>query len=147
MHIASIEVALEVMPLRCSWAIVSIAPMLQVRARGLLATLQNCFRCSQQKMTCGQSTCRSVHSVARSCCLANRVKAYAGPKVGLPALPAGCVVTGGEDGSLFAAHFDAAAPLQGVAGTVRMGEQAAGAAVKALASARVAGMPGWNFEF
>lgn len=62
----------------------------------------------------------------------------------LPAPAAGCVVTGCDDGSLFAACFDAAAPppLQGVTSTARVGEQAAGAAVKALASAPVAGLPG-----
>lgn len=61
-----------------------------------------------------------------------------------PVSAAGCVVTGCDDGSLFAACFDAAAvaPLQGVTSTARVGEQAAGAAVKALASAPVAGMPG-----
>lgn len=57
-------------------------------------------------------------------------------------LSAGCVVTGAEDGSLFAACFDAATPLQGGTSTARMGEQAAGAAVKALAAAPVPGIPG-----
>ena len=61
----------------------------------------------------------------------------------LPDCAAGCVVSGCDAGSLFAACFDAAAaPLQGVTSTARVGEQAAGAAVKALASAPVAGLPG-----
>jgi hypothetical protein len=66
-----------------------------------------------------------------------------------PVSTAGCVVTGCDAGSLFAACFDAAAApsLQGVTSTARVGEQAAGAAVKALASAPVAELPGMQTGF
>jgi hypothetical protein len=53
------------------------------------------------------------------------------------------VVSGCDAGSLYAACFDAAAaPPRGVTSTARVGEQAAGAAIKALAAAPVAGLPG-----
>lgn len=51
-------------------------------------------------------------------------------------------MTGGENGTLFRAQYDAAAPLQALTSAAKIGEHVLGTAVKAISTTPLAGSPG-----